>query len=100
MAPVPIQEVGYIKAILDHHTSPEEVGTVFARTRPRLGVFSHIVKLRDEANPPLKDGEIAQRARSQWDGEILVGADLDRFTLTAAGVAVQHFDHARGTYPV
>ena len=100
VAPVPIQEVGYIKAILDHHTSPEEVGTVFARTRPRLGVFSHIVKLRDEANPPLKDGEIAQRARSQWDGEILVGADLDRFTLTAAGVAVQHFDHARGTYPV
>ena len=31
------------KAILDHHTLPEEAGTVFARVQPKLAVFSHIV---------------------------------------------------------
>lgn len=99
LAPPAIEGLPYIAAILHHHTSPEEVGTVFARTRPRLGVFSHIVKLRDEAHTPLKDSEITQRARSGWDGAMLVGSDLDRFTVTAEGVAVQHYDHARGGYP-
>jgi ribonuclease Z len=29
------------KAILDHHTDPQEAGTVFGKVKPKLAVFSH-----------------------------------------------------------
>jgi ribonuclease Z len=31
------------QSILSHHTTPEQAGTVFARAKPRLAVYSHIV---------------------------------------------------------
>jgi hypothetical protein len=36
VAPKPINDVAYIQTILNHHTTPEEAGIVFSRTRPRL----------------------------------------------------------------
>jgi ribonuclease Z len=99
VAPKPMLDAAYIQAILHHHTTPEEAGTVFTRTKPRLAVFSHIVKLGDKANPPPADDEIAQRARTNWTGELVVGMDLDRFVVTSTGVATRHFDLARGAYP-
>lgn len=99
VAPKPIQDAPYIRTILDHHTTPEEAGAVFTRTKPRLAVFSHIVQLSDESNPRPDEAEIEQRARTTWAGDLAVGKDLDRFVLMPAGVAVRHFDHARGLYP-
>ena len=99
VAPKPIVELGYIQAILNHHTTPEEAGTVFTRTKPKLAVFSHIVKLADEKNPPLPDSDIAGRARTTWAGDLVVGLDLDRFVISGAGVATKRFDFARGAYP-
>jgi ribonuclease Z len=30
-----------VGAIIDHHTTPEQAGTVFRRVAPRLAVYSH-----------------------------------------------------------
>ena len=99
VAPKPIIELGFIQAILNHHTTPEEAGTVFTRTKPKLAVFSHIVKLGDDKNPPLPDSDIAERARTTWSGNLVVGLDLDRFVVSATGIATKRFDHAKGGYP-
>lgn len=99
VAPKPIIELSYIQVILNHHTTPEEAGTVFTRTNPKLAVFSHISKLADEKNPPPPDSDIAQRARTTWGGDLVVGLDLDRFVVSASGVATKRFDFARGAYP-
>jgi ribonuclease Z len=99
VAPKPITDVAYIQTILNHHTTPEEAGIVFNRTRPRLAVYSHVVALMDEKNPRPSDKEIEQRTRTNWAGDLIVGTDLTRLLLTPAGVVVQRFDEARGFQP-
>ena len=86
VAPKPIVGAAYVQAILNHHTTPEEAGTVFSRTKPRLAVFSHIVKLADPNNPAPADDEITERARTTWAGGLAVGKELERFIVTAEGV--------------
>jgi ribonuclease Z len=39
---------GYIQRIVNHHTSPQEAGRVFAQTRPKLAAFTHLVMLASE----------------------------------------------------
>jgi ribonuclease Z len=92
VAPKPIENAEYIQAILNHHTTPEECGTVFSRTKPRMAAFSHIVQLRDEKNPRPTDAEVEQRTRTTWNGQLVVGTDLTRFVLAPSGVTVQHED--------
>jgi ribonuclease Z len=99
VAPKPILDVAYIQTILNHHTTPEEAGIVFSRTRPRLAVFSHVVTLMDEKNPRPSDKEIEQRTRTEWTGDLIVGTDLTRLLLTPGGIVVQHFDEAHGFQP-
>jgi len=72
---------------------------VFTRTKPRLAVSSHIVQLTDDHHPQPDAAEIERRTRTNWAGSLLVGRDLDRFVLTAAGMNVQHYDNAQGWYP-
>ena len=38
----------YVRRIVNHHTSPQEAGRVFARTRPKLAAFTHLVMLASE----------------------------------------------------
>ena len=59
------------KAILDHHTMPEEAGTVFARVRPKLAVFSHIVL------PHATAQDLIQATRNNYTGPLELGEDLD-----------------------
>ena len=93
VAPEPMLGMPWVQDILNHHTTPDEAGTVFARTKPGLAVFSHIVELADATHPRPGAAEIARRARTTWSGPILVGADLDRFTLGCGwrqSAAVRH----------
>jgi len=95
VAPKPILNEPYVQAILNHHTTPEEAGIVFTRTKPRLAVFSHIVELMDEKNPQPDGNEIGRRTRTNRAGNLVVGTDLARFVLTPGNVRVQHFDEVR-----
>jgi ribonuclease Z len=92
VAPKPILDAPYIQAILNHHTTPEQAGIVFARTKPRMAAFSHIVQLNDKDNPRPSEAEIEQRTRTGWDGPLLIGADLTRFLVTQGKIDVSHGD--------
>ena len=54
--------------VIEHHTTGEEAGIVFARVKPRLAVFSHIV-------PPNAPDVIAD-ARKHYAGPLELGEDL------------------------
>jgi ribonuclease Z len=64
------------KAPMSHHTSPEEVGRVFAETRPKLGVFTHVIQFHGVS---LK--EMMDRTRKEYDGSFVMGEDLMSFII-------------------
>lgn len=74
--------------ILGHHTLPAEAGRVFAKVRPKMAVFSHIVLLstKDVPEPSLND--LVAETRSTYDGPLTVGEDLISFTI-GDGVTVE-----------
>ena len=47
-----------LQPILAHHTSPEQAGSVFARAKPKLAVYSHIARFGDAKTPPPSDDDI------------------------------------------
>jgi len=54
--------------VIEHHTLPEQAGTVFARVKPKLAVYSHIVP------PDVPD--VAPHTRKTYSGPLEVGEDL------------------------
>lgn len=69
------------KAILDHHTKPDEAGVVFTRVKPRLAVYYHFVLLGTPAVPALKEDEVLAMTRKTYDGPLLIGEDLMAFRI-------------------
>jgi ribonuclease Z len=56
--------------IVGIHTTPEQAGQVFARTKPRLAVYSHIC-------PPIAiEEELLQPTRKAYEGPLELGEDL------------------------
>jgi ribonuclease Z len=54
-----------MRTIADHHTDPEEAGSLFARITPKLVVFSH-----DQAAP-----NVLPLVRQHYDGPVEIGED-------------------------
>lgn len=88
VAPEALQNLETVKAVLAHHTTPEQAGEVFARTKPKLAAFSHITLIQDAANPPVTEAEIERRARQKWSGALVVGEDLMRITIGSSDIKV------------
>ena len=59
-----------VERVISHHASPEQVGTIFARVKPKLGVYSHIVP-----SPTTADDLVAPTRRT-YSGPLAVGYDL------------------------
>ena len=57
-----------MKKIVEHHTTPEQAGTVFTRVKPKLAVYSHIVP------PDVPD--VIPQTRKTYAGPLEVGEDL------------------------
>ena len=55
------------------HTTPEQVAYVFSQTKPRLGVYSHII--------PPEIGADELLPMTDYDGEMLVAEDLMTLTI-------------------
>jgi ribonuclease Z len=71
----------YIQRIVNHHTSPQEAGQVFAQTQPRLAVFTHLVMLASgTVSAPTVDDLVAA-TRQTYSGPLEVGEDLMSFEL-------------------
>ena len=68
--------------ILNHltesHTSPEDAGRIAARAGVKTLVLSHLVPGDSE----IPEEQWEARARSEFDGEIVCGVDLDQFALS------------------
>jgi ribonuclease Z len=56
------------QGIVAHHTMPEQAGTVFARAKPKLAVYSHIV--------PPNATNLIPPTRKTYSGPLEVGEDL------------------------
>jgi ribonuclease Z len=87
-APPQLANDKQVQAVMAHHTSPQEAGTVFSRTHPKLAVFSHIVlSARPNAPAPTID-QIVAATRQTYSGPLQVGEDLMSFGISAQGVDV------------
>ena len=74
-----------MRALMAHHVSPEEAGTVFSRVKPRLAIFNHLVLVT--ADPKISASTVADvvaGARKTWDGPMEVGEDLMRVKIGKA----------------
>ncbi len=65
-----VQGAHAIERIISHHASPEQVGTLFTRVKPRLGVYSHIVP------SPTTAEDLIAPTRKTYTGPLAVGYDL------------------------
>ena len=71
----------FAQAIIAHHTSPHDVGRVFAQTKPKLAAYTHMSFLSNEKVPePTLDDLVAQ-TRETYDGPLEVGEDLTSFEI-------------------
>lgn len=68
--------------ILNHltesHTSPEDAGRIAARAGVKTLVLSHLVPGDSE----IPEAQWEERARTEFDGEVVCGVDLDQFALS------------------
>ena len=72
-----------VRSRIDHHTTPEQAGEVFSRTKPRLAVYSHI-------GPPAATAtDLLGPTRSSYDGRVEVGEDLMVIEVGEAAVEVR-----------
>jgi len=83
-----------LQPIMDHHTSPEQAGTVFARAKPKLAVYSHIARFGDARTPPPSDADLVRQTRKTYSGPLVVGVDLMRFEI-GDGISVSVVPTAR-----
>jgi ribonuclease Z len=81
-----------LKPVAAHHTSPEEAGIVFSRTKPKLAVYSHIILLETKVT------ELVTRTQSTYAGPLEVGEDLLRFTV-GEGVVAKKWNSELRRYP-
>ena len=59
-----------VERIIAHHTTAEQAGRIFARTKPRLAVYSHIVP------SPAVAEDLVPPTRRHYSGPLAVGYDL------------------------
>jgi len=77
-----------IQRVMAHHTTPQELGTVFRRTRPKLGVYTHLVMVARIGVPPITVDELIAQTRETYDGPLQVGEDLMSFEIAKDRVVV------------
>ena len=58
------------KPIIEHHVTPEQAGEVFAKAKPRLALYSHIVP------PTATADDLVPGTRKNYQGPLEVGEDL------------------------
>jgi ribonuclease Z len=71
----------FVQAVLAHHTSPREAGTVFGRTRPKLAAYTHIIQRSRPGIPAVSLEEIIEQTRESYSGPLQMGEDLMSFEI-------------------
>ena len=76
-----LMAIDYIQRIMAHHTTAQEAGVVFARTKPKLAAYTHLVFLANEKVPPADMADLIAETRQTYDGPLEVGEDLMSFEI-------------------
>ena len=76
------------KAIMAHHTKPDEVGKVFTQTKPKLAALYHLVVLTNGKIPPVKPPEMLAIVKEHYDGDVVLSKDLMTFMIGKDKVVV------------
>jgi ribonuclease Z len=71
----------YIQRILNHHTSPQDAGRVFAQTKPKVAAFTHLVMLASKTVTEPGIEELIAATRETYSGPLIVGEDLLSFDI-------------------
>lgn len=71
----------FIQRIMAHHTTAREAGAIFARTRPKLAAFSHLVFLASEKVKPASLDDLVAETRMTYSGPLVIGEDLMCFEI-------------------
>jgi ribonuclease Z len=82
MAPSELLDEPHIQRILNHHTTPREAGVVFARTKPKLAAYTHIVMLASASVPAPSIQDLIAQTRETYAGPLVVGEDLMSFEIS------------------
>lgn len=88
VADFPNPALPLIQGVYNHHTSPQQAGRIFAETKPKLAVFSHIVA-GVKATGFVSTETIIERTREHYVGPLIVSDDLTQYTITDRGVRVK-----------
>jgi ribonuclease Z len=81
MAPAELLGDAHIQRILNHHTSAQEAGRVFAQTRPKMAAFTHLVMLASDTVPAPTTNALVAATRETYQGPLTVGEDLMCFEI-------------------
>jgi len=72
-----LQKSQAARIIIGLHTTPEQAGTIFARVKPRLAVYSHVVLITtDPAFSEPNDADVLKLTRKTYGGPLEMGQDL------------------------
>jgi ribonuclease Z len=71
-----------IQRILNHHTTPQEAGLVFARAKPKLAAYTHLVMLATASVPAPSIQDLIAQTRETYAGPLVVGDDLMSFEIS------------------
>jgi ribonuclease Z len=81
MARPELLDEAYIQRIVNHHTSPQAAGRVFAQAKPKLAVFTHLVMLASDAVEAPSVDELVAATRETYAGPLEIGEDLMSFEI-------------------
>lgn len=76
-----LMQEAYIQRIVAHHTTPREAGLVFARTKPKLAAYTHLVFLASDRIPALTVDDLVAQTRKAYAGPLEIGEDLMAFEI-------------------
>jgi len=76
-----LMQEGYIQRIMAHHTTAREAGMVFARARPKLAAYTHLVFLASNEVGRATTADLIAETRQTYSGPLEVGEDLMSFDI-------------------
>jgi ribonuclease Z len=82
MAPPELCAEPHIQRILNHHTTPHDAGLVFARAKPKLAAYTHLVMLATARVPAPSIQDLIAQTRETYVGPLIVGEDLMSFEIS------------------
>ncbi|MCC3862502.1 MBL fold metallo-hydrolase [Pseudemcibacter aquimaris] len=75
-------EANLANVSLTVHSTPEQVGHVFARTKPKMAVYSHIIP------PGTTEADLRRDTAPYYDGPLTVAHDMMEITLTGDDIII------------